>query len=102
MDRAHCPQGLFSPFFTFLRALFSARLDFPSAPLSAPGSPRMDLHLNGNNLADKNELCEMLDLNVVERYSELEDESERSPEYADHLAKLLAEKESLSDFVTSD
>ena len=26
----HCPQGPFSPFFTFLRALFSARLDFPS------------------------------------------------------------------------
>ena len=37
----HCPQGLFSPFFTFLRATFSARLDFPSPPLSAPGSPRM-------------------------------------------------------------
>ena len=76
---------------------FPARLDFPSPPLSPPGSPRMDLHLNGNNLADKNELCEMLDLNVVGRYSELEDESERSPEYADHLAKLLAEKESLSE-----
>ena len=78
----HCPQGLFSPFFTFLpfsspeplgsirnrpvanpsfpyhvtkkrRALgtrmlfcvpyFSARLDFPSPPLSAPWSPRMVL-----------------------------------------------------------
>ena len=26
----HCPQGLFSPFFTFLRAIyFSAHLDFP-------------------------------------------------------------------------
>ena len=37
----HCPQGLFSPFFTFLRANFSARLDFPASPLSAPGSPRM-------------------------------------------------------------
>ena len=38
----HCPQGLFSPFFTFLRAIyFSARLDFFSSPLSAPGSPRM-------------------------------------------------------------
>ena len=38
----HCPQGLFSPFFTFLRAIyFSARLDFSSSPLSAPGSPRM-------------------------------------------------------------
>ena len=36
------PQGLFSPFFTFLRAIsVSARLDFPSPPLSAPGSPRM-------------------------------------------------------------
>ena len=39
----HCPQELFSPFFTFLRAIyFSARLDFSSSPLSAPGSPRMD------------------------------------------------------------
>ena len=39
----HCPQGLFSPFFTFLRAIyFSARLDFSSSPLSAPGSPRME------------------------------------------------------------
>ena len=38
----HCPQGLFSPFFTFLRAIyFSARLDFSSSPLSAPRSPRM-------------------------------------------------------------
>ena len=38
----HCPQGLFSPFFTSLRAIyFSARLDFSSSPLSAPGSPRM-------------------------------------------------------------
>ena len=38
----HCPQGLFSPFFTFLRAIyFSSRLDFSSSPLSAPGSPRM-------------------------------------------------------------
>ena len=32
----HCPQGLFSPFFTFLRAIFSARLDFSSFPLSLP------------------------------------------------------------------
>ena len=42
----HCPQGLFSPFFTFLRAIyFSARLDFSSSPLSAPGYPRMILVL---------------------------------------------------------
>ena len=34
----HCPQGLFLPFFTFLRAIyFSARLDFSSSPLSALG-----------------------------------------------------------------
>ena len=37
----HCLQGLFSPFFTFLLPYSSARLDFPSPPLSAPGSPRM-------------------------------------------------------------
>ena len=36
----HCPQGLFLPFFTFLCATFSTRLDFPSPLLSAPGSPR--------------------------------------------------------------
>ena len=41
----HCPQGLFSPFITFLRTIyFSARLDFSSSPLSAPGSPRMALY----------------------------------------------------------
>ena len=56
-----------------------------------------DLHSNGHNLEDKHGLSEMLDLNVIERYSELEDEIERSPEYAHHLAKLLAEKESLSE-----
>ena len=39
----HCPQGLFSPFFTFFFVpYFSAFLDFPSPPLSAPGSPRME------------------------------------------------------------
>ena len=37
----HCPQGLFSPFSTFFVPYFSARLDFPSPPLSASGSPRM-------------------------------------------------------------
>ena len=56
-----------------------------------------DLHSNGHSLGDKHGLSETLDLNVIERYSELEDEIERSPEYADHLAKLLAEKESLSE-----
>ena len=40
----HCPQGLFSPFFTFFVPYFSARLDFSSFPLSAPGSPRMCQH----------------------------------------------------------
>ena len=29
------------PFFTFFLPYFSARLDFTSPPLSAPGSPRM-------------------------------------------------------------
>ena len=43
----HCPQGLFSPFFTFLRAIyFSARLDFPSSPLSAPGSLRIKVGIS--------------------------------------------------------
>ena len=38
----HCPQGLFSSFFTFLCAIFfPAHLDFPLPPLSASGSPRM-------------------------------------------------------------
>ena len=38
----HCPQGLFSSFFTFLCAIFfPAPLDFPSPPLSASGCPRM-------------------------------------------------------------
>ena len=48
----HCPQGLFSPFFTFLRAIyFSARLDFSSSPLSAPGSPRMSQTLTLSDVA---------------------------------------------------
>ena len=47
----HCPQGLFSPFFTFLRAIyFSARLDSSSSPLSAPGSPRMRRCRQARNL----------------------------------------------------
>ena len=33
------PEELFSPFFTFFRAIFPALLDFLSPPLSAPGSP---------------------------------------------------------------
>ena len=37
----HCPQGLFSPFFTFLRAIFFRPFRLSLAPLSAPGSPRM-------------------------------------------------------------
>ena len=37
-----CPQGLLVSFFTFLRRIFFiARYDFPSPPLSVPGSPRM-------------------------------------------------------------
>ena len=47
----HCPQGLFSPFFTFLRATyFSALLDFSSSPLSAPGSPRMASKMPKRNI----------------------------------------------------
>ena len=37
----HYHQGLFTPFFTFLRAIFFRRLDFPTPPLSAPRSLRM-------------------------------------------------------------
>ena len=38
----HCPQGIFSPFFTFLRAIFSRLFRLSLAPpLSASGSPRM-------------------------------------------------------------
>ena len=37
----HCPQGLFSPFFTFLLAIFSRPFRLSLAPLSASGSPRM-------------------------------------------------------------
>ena len=49
-----CPQGLFSLFFTFLRALFSARLDFPSPPLSAPRSPRMVITKTKRGLCFRN------------------------------------------------
>ena len=42
------------PFFTFLRAIFSARLDFPSPPLSAPGSFEDDgLFQEEKNTIDK-------------------------------------------------
>ena len=48
----HCPQGLFSPFFTFLRAIyFSACLGFSSSPLSAPGSLRIQTSLNSFQLS---------------------------------------------------
>ena len=47
----HCPQG-FSPFFTFLRAIFFRRFRLPSPPLSGPGSPRMrhDVRDDGVNV----------------------------------------------------
>ena len=32
----HCPQGLFSPFFTFLRAIFSRPFRLPLAPTICP------------------------------------------------------------------
>ena len=41
----HCPQGHFLLFFTFLRAIFFCRLDFPSPPLSAPGFPKMGVKM---------------------------------------------------------
>ena len=37
----HCPQGLSRRSLLFFVPYFSACLDFPSSPLSAPGSPRM-------------------------------------------------------------
>ena len=47
----HCPQG-FSPFFTFLRAIFFRPFRLPSPPLSGPGSPRMrhDIRDDGVNV----------------------------------------------------
>ena len=36
MDRAHCPQGLFTPFFTFLRAIFSRPFSLSLAPTICP------------------------------------------------------------------
>ena len=40
-------EELFSPFFSFLRAIFSRPFSLPSPPLSAPGSPRMvPAHIN--------------------------------------------------------
>ena len=35
----------------FLHAIFSARLDFPSTPLSAPGTPRMELCLQFTDIS---------------------------------------------------
>ena len=36
MDHAHCPQGLFSPFFSFLRAIFSRPFSLSLAPTICP------------------------------------------------------------------
>ena len=36
MDHAHCPQGLFSPFFSFLRAIFSCPFSLSLAPTICP------------------------------------------------------------------
>ena len=41
----HCPQGSSRRSLLFFVPYFSARLDFPSSPLSAPGSPRMVKYL---------------------------------------------------------
>ena len=55
----HCPQGFFSPFFTFLRAIyFSACLDFSSFPLSAPGSPKMG-ELLSSKITDTSSSCSL-------------------------------------------
>ena len=37
----HCPQGLFSPFFTFLRAIFSRPFRLSLSPTICPWPPRM-------------------------------------------------------------
>ena len=52
----HCPQGFYSLFFV---PYFSACLDFPSHPLSAPRSPRMGL-LKMISLLEVHVLLEML------------------------------------------
>ena len=45
----YCLGPGYSPFFTFLRAIFSTRLVFPLPPLSAPGSPRMGCSKQGKD-----------------------------------------------------
>ena len=53
----HCPQGLFSPFFTFLRALFFPPFRLSFAPtISAPGSPRMGHTLNVEDSTEDNNI----------------------------------------------
>ena len=43
--------------FLFFVSYFSARLDFPSSPLSAPGSPRMDTMKIAKRFACANKQC---------------------------------------------
>ena len=50
----HCPQELFSPFFTFLlRDIFFRPFRLSLAPLSSPGSPRMGSEMGKQNILVK-------------------------------------------------
>ena len=72
----HCLQGLFSPFFTFLRAIyFSARLNFSSSPLSAPGSPRMMIdwslfHSSSKKILSGKSSCGRVKMEMIENQLE--------------------------------
>ena len=58
------------------------------------GYQRRDSDSDDSDCGDKYELSELLDSESVGNLSDVEDELEISPEQAEHLAKLLAKKES--------
>ena len=66
----HCPQGHFLLFFTFLRAIFFCRLDFPSPPLSAPGFPKMGVKMTEGSFCPLQ--CLEKDLKKLENFQHSE------------------------------
>ena len=55
-----CPHGLLFAFLTFLCPhLFLAHLDFSPAPLTAPGSPKMDNNLSRQMLDSIKSTCQL-------------------------------------------
>ena len=92
----HCPQGLFLLFFTFLRAIFFCRLDFPSPPLSAPGFPKMGVKMTEGSFCSLQRLEK--DLKKLENFQHSELFSSRAQIVQNKACKMWKIAAKLSKF----